>query len=146
MSRMSQEIVVETVQTRLVAGLTFSTTMSTLPADMTNAMNNLARHISETGMTVTGPRIAVYADEMRADRPWKCEVCVPVAKPFGEHPVLRSHELPGGRVATVTHVGPYSDLKTTYDAVFAWFLEHGHTYAGPPREIYLNGPDEVDQE
>ncbi|WP_343926780.1 GyrI-like domain-containing protein [Rhodoglobus aureus] len=143
---MSPEIIVETVATRLVAGLEFSTTMAALPEDMTRAIGSLVQNVTEAQMTVIGPLIAVYMEEMHADRPWKCEVCVPVSEAFGEHPTLRSHELPGGVVATVTHVGSYDGLKATYNSVFGWFTQHGHTHAGPPREIYLNSADEVAEE
>ncbi|QYH36787.1 GyrI-like domain-containing protein [Salinibacterium sp. M195] len=142
---MSPEITVETVATKLVAGLEFDTTMKTLPADMTAAIGDLIRNTAESHMTVAGPIIAVYGEEMHPNRSWKCEVCVPVAEAFGEHPTLRSHELPGGVVATTTHVGSYDGLKDTYNTIFSWFSEHRHTYAGPPREVYLNSPAEVSE-
>lgn len=143
MSNMAQEIAVETVPTRLVAGMDFSTTMETLPRDMTAAIKNLFAQVTDSHVTEAGPVIAVYTEAMHPDRAWMCEVCVPVAEAFAEHPTLRCHELPGGVVATVTHVGSYDGLKDTYETVFAWFSEHGHTYAGAPREIYLNGPDDA---
>ncbi|WP_010206114.1 GyrI-like domain-containing protein [Salinibacterium sp. PAMC 21357] len=143
---MSPEITVETVASKLVAGLEFDTTMETLPTDMTAAIGDLIRHTAESQMAAAGPIIAVYGEEMHPNRSWKCEVCVPVAQAFGEHPTLRSHELPGGVVATITHVGSYDGLKATYNTMFDWFSQHGHTYAGAPREIYLNGPDEVTEE
>ncbi|MEV8254747.1 GyrI-like domain-containing protein [Rhodoglobus sp. NPDC076762] len=140
---MSPEITVETVATKLVAGLDFSTTFSSLPRDMSEAIGALQQHTADSAITVSGPVIAVYTDEMHPDRPWNCEVCVPVTDAFAEHPSLRCHELPGGTVATVTHQGAYTGLKGSYDAIFEWFSQHGHTYAGAPREIYLNGPDDV---
>ncbi|MBH0010097.1 GyrI-like domain-containing protein [Salinibacterium sp. SWN1162] len=140
---MSPKITVETVATQLVAGLDFATTTATLPADMAAAIDDLRAHTAEAQLATTGPIIAVYAEEMRPNLPWTCEVCVPVAEAFVEHPTLRSHELPGGVVATATHAGSYTDLKSTYSAIFDWFAEHGHTYAGAPREIYLNSPADV---
>ena len=41
------------------------------------------------------------------------------------------------------HVGPYPDVGGAYQALMGWIQAHGHETAGPPREIYLNGPDEV---
>lgn len=140
---MAPEITVETVATRLVAGLDFSTTLATLPQQMSAAIGALHHATTDSGMAVSGPVIAVYTEEMHPDRPWRCEVCVPVPEAFTEHPTLRSHELPGGTVATLTHRGAYSNLKGSYEALFEWFSDHGHTYAGSPREIYLNSPDEV---
>ena len=49
--------------------------------------------------------------------------------------------LPAAKVAAVTHVGPYEALSQTYAAIFAWVNQQGHTPAGPPREVYLVGPD-----
>ncbi|MBH0099560.1 GyrI-like domain-containing protein [Salinibacterium sp. NSLL150] len=141
---MSPEITIETVPSHIVAGIEFSTTMETLPADMSSVIDTLLAETADSAITVLGPVMAVYTDEMRADGPWNCEVCVPVANGLIDHPVLTTHELAGGRVATVTHTGPYDGLKTTYSAIFGWFTEHGHTYAGAPREIYLNAPGEVD--
>ncbi|MBH0084208.1 GyrI-like domain-containing protein [Salinibacterium sp. SWN167] len=140
---MSSEITIETVPSHVVAGIEFSTTMQTLPADMSGAIGTLLTETADPAITVAGPVMAVYTEEMRTDGPWKCEVCVPVANGLIDHPVLATHELAGGRVATVTHHGAYSGLKATYNDVFDWFSEHGHTYAGAPREIYLNTPGEV---
>jgi len=144
--RMSPDIAVETVSSRVVAGIDFSTTMATLPQDMSASIEQLFEAVSTSPMTAAGPVIAVYTDEMRLDRPWNCEVCMPVENVVAEHPPLRTHELPGGLVATITHAGAYDGLKATYNSVFEWFTQHGHTYAGPPREIYLNGPHEVPEE
>lgn|GEM_PF-1118774 len=140
---MSPEITIETVPSRLVAGVDFSTTFATLPNDMSGAIGSLQRETARAAMEVLGPVIAIYTEEMHPERPWNCEVCVPVAAAFTEHPTLRSHELPGGTVATLTHRGAYTGLKGAYDAIFEWFSANGHTLTGPPREIYLNNPGEV---
>jgi effector-binding domain-containing protein len=49
-------------------------------------------------------------------------------------------ELPGGRVAVVTHVGPYTRLGGAYRAIKAWMAEHGAATGGPPWEVYVTGP------
>ncbi|WP_341952596.1 GyrI-like domain-containing protein [Salinibacterium sp. TMP30] len=140
---MSQEISFETVDSEQVAGIAFSTTLATLSTDLDATINRLFHQLSDTGVTPHGPVIVVYTDEMRTDSRWKCEVCTPITRAISGHPVLITHELPGGLVATVTHTGPYNGLKATYDQIFDWFTAYGHTYAGPPREIYLNSPAEV---
>jgi len=140
---MAPEITVETVASKLVAGVDFSTTFASLPQDMSEAIGTLQSETTNAAMNTSGPVIAVYTEEMHPDRPWNCEVCVGIAQAFTEHPVLRSHELPGGTVATLTHQGAYTGLKGSYDAMFGWFSANGHTYAGQPREIYLNSPEEV---
>jgi len=140
---MSQEITLEKVRSQLVAGIVFSTTLENIGTDMGRTIELLFEQLAGPGITPTGPVMAIYHEEMTPDRPWDCEVCVPVTAALTEHPVLHTHEVPGGLVATVTHRGPYDGLKDTYNRVFGWFTEHGHTFAGPPREIYLNSPGEV---
>ncbi|MBH0131240.1 GyrI-like domain-containing protein [Salinibacterium sp. NK8237] len=142
---MSPEIAIETVPSQIVAGIEFSTTMENLPADMSGAIKTLLSESADPAITVLGPVMAVYTEEMRHDGPWSCEVCVPVADGLIDHPVLTTHELAGGRVATLTHAGSYSGLKAAYEVIFDWFTEHGHTYAGAPREIYLNSPRDVSE-
>lgn len=48
--------------------------------------------------------------------------------------------LPGGPFASAVHVGPYEEIPLTVHGVLAWFGDHGHTPAGPVREVYLNDP------
>ncbi len=48
--------------------------------------------------------------------------------------------LPGGAFASAVHTGPYEEISLTVHGVLAWFGDHGHTPAGPVREVYLNDP------
>ncbi|MCX2951442.1 GyrI-like domain-containing protein [Lentzea sp. NEAU-D7] len=50
--------------------------------------------------------------------------------------------LAGGPAARTVHHGAYDKIPAAYEAVFRWIHEHGHTPSGPPRELYLTGPDE----
>ena len=70
------------------------------------------------------------------------ELGVPCAAPpiAGD---LYAGTLPGGRVAVTTHRGPYDAIGPTYQALSTWIAVNGHAPAGPPREVYLNGPDDV---
>jgi effector-binding domain-containing protein len=70
------------------------------------------------------------------------ELGVPCAAPpaAGE---LYAGTLPGGRAAVTTHRGPYDAIGPTYEALSTWIFANGHTPSGAPREVYLNGPDDV---
>ena len=48
---------------------------------------------------------------------------------------------PGGSVASVVHVGPYDGIDAAYAEIQAFIRTHDLDPAGPPREIYLTGPD-----
>ena len=57
---------------------------------------------------------------------------------------MAASELPGGRVVTVTHVGPYDQLKGTWDGIMAWVQSEGLTLNGAPWEVYVDDPTTVD--
>lgn len=52
-------------------------------------------------------------------------------------------EIPDGPVASVVHEGSYDSMGDSYATIAGWILNHGHTQAGPGREIYLNSPADV---
>ena len=62
-----------------------------------------------------------------------------------EHPLagegrVISSELPGGRAAIATHIGPYDQLGPVHKAVLTWVAEHNLQPAGAPWELYLSDP------
>ncbi|MEV4807396.1 MerR family transcriptional regulator [Nonomuraea sp. NPDC049421] len=48
--------------------------------------------------------------------------------------------LPGGRFATATHVGPYTQVGLTAHALLTWCAERRHPVRGPLREAYVSDP------
>lgn len=53
---------------------------------------------------------------------------------------VKASTLPGGRVATTWHVGPYHDLSKTCARLEAWMKEQGHVSAGGLWEVYWTDP------
>ncbi len=51
--------------------------------------------------------------------------------------------LPAVSTVHTLHRGPYDQVGTAYHALFAWLHEHDRDPVGPPRETYLNDPQEV---
>ena len=43
------------------------------------------------------------------------------------------------------HEGPYAGMGAAYESIEGWLSEHGRSPSGPPREVYLTGPDETPQ-
>ncbi|MCZ7646303.1 MAG: GyrI-like domain-containing protein [Planctomycetota bacterium] len=68
------------------------------------------------------------------------EVGAPVAKPMPSQGEIAAGELPGGRAATLLHVGPYEGLKDAYPRLERWMKEQGHACAGAPFEVYETDP------
>lgn len=94
--------------------------------------------LAAAGVAPTGPPFLVASKPDHGAM--EIELGVPCAAPpaTGE---LYAGTLPGGRAAATTYRGAYAAMGPTYDALSQWILANGHTMAGPPREIYLTGPD-----
>jgi effector-binding domain-containing protein len=69
------------------------------------------------------------------------ELGAEVEGPFAETDTVVRSATPAGRVATVTHLGPYSRLGDAHDALRDWCKANGHTLAGPNWEIYGHWQD-----
>lgn len=66
--------------------------------------------------------------------------CNPVPEPApGQH----AGKLDACRAAATLYRGPYERIGQVYGQVFRWIGEHGYRPAGAPREVYLNGPGDV---
>jgi effector-binding domain-containing protein len=68
---------------------------------------------------------------------------MPVAEPTEPAGRVVAGTIPGGVVAATVHRGRYEDVGPAYRALGEWVQEHGHETAGPPRETYLVGPEQV---
>ena len=80
-----------------------------------------------------GPPITLYHDPEFDPESCDTEVAIPVTE--GAEQVL-----PPVKVACATHIGPYEEEGKTYAALVAWVAEHGYSFTGPCRDVYLLGP------
>jgi effector-binding domain-containing protein len=64
------------------------------------------------------------------------EVGAEVSEPFTGNDRVNFSQLPGGRVATTTHFGPYQRLGEAHAAIRQWCEEHGRRRSGVCWEIY----------
>ncbi len=95
-----------------------------------------------------GPSLAIYYDEEYMERDVDVEAVVPVA--VEDAPAMgrvRVRELPGhDQVASLIRKGPYDDFTPAYQALMGWIESNGYRIAGHNREIYLQGPGQVEPE
>jgi effector-binding domain-containing protein len=78
-----------------------------------------------------GHNVMLYKD----DTP-HVEVGVEVGGPFVPAGDVKPSQLPGGVVASSTHVGPISRIGETHDAVVAWCVANGHRLSRVRWEVY----------
>ena len=84
-----------------------------------------------------GRHVAVYLDDQI-----NLEVGVELEAPFAGYGEVVGSATPPGRVATVTHYGPYGQLHEAHEAIQRWCGKNGHALAGPSWEIYGHWTDE----
>jgi effector-binding domain-containing protein len=110
-----------------------------LPRLMGEAFGLTAQAIGESGAVIAGPPFARYhgfGERIQA------EVGFPFSGKLVPSDRVRETTLPGGRLVTTTHVGPYEELAQAWDRAAAWMREHALTTTSAPWECYLTGPDE----
>ena len=95
-------------------------------------------HIQQSGGTPAGMPFSIY-HAMEGDT-IELECGMPVVSPMAGTDRINASALPGGTVATVTHMGPYDDLPQTWAALVEWIGSQGLAPAGAPWEGYVTDP------
>jgi AraC family transcriptional regulator len=99
-------------------------------------------HAQAAGIPLAGPPYVRYVTVGRGLM--TLEGGMPVAAPARGEGEIEAGELPGGLVATTTHVGPYEGLQETHAALEAWIEAGEHeAAAGGPWEVYITDPGQV---
>jgi len=122
-------------------GLTMRSAVGSVGQDVQNAFQQLYTRIAEAHSRPDGPPFLIASPPK--DGMMEIEVgapCTPVPEPTAG---LHAGRLEAGRAAVVLHRGPYDGIGPMYAKLFAWIGQHGYRQTCPPREIYLNGPDDV---
>ena len=99
--------------------------------------------VHKQGAVPAGPPFLITFGEPSTEHPMDLELGVPVAAPFPDTGDVFGREVDGGAMATTVHHGTYAGIGPAYAALTRWIAEHGHTIAGPPREIYVTDPGSV---
>jgi effector-binding domain-containing protein len=140
---MAYEVKVREVVPQPVLSVRTRTSLAQIADLMGAAFGEMFGYLFQAGAQPAGPPCSIYHDPEFREDDLDVEICVPVDRPLPPQGRVQMSELPGGTVAYTLHVGPYDGVGPAYQAVTTWIQEHGHETAGPPRETYLNGPDEV---
>jgi effector-binding domain-containing protein len=108
------------------------------------AYGAIAQYVGEVGGQFAGPPyVAYYNDDMED---LDIEIGLPVAPQLPGKDEIEAEEIPGGRVATCIHVGPYDEIESAYEALVHWVAENGYESTGVAYEFYLNDPAETPAE
>ncbi|GLZ27935.1 hypothetical protein Lesp02_01250 [Lentzea sp. NBRC 105346] len=98
---------------------------------------------ARSGAVPTGPPQLAYPGEFEPYGEVDLDLYLPISRTPAANGDVDVVELPGGPAAQAFHRGGHEDISAAYEAVFEWIHEHGRHQAGPPRELYLNGPNDT---
>jgi effector-binding domain-containing protein len=102
-------------------------------------MGKIARHLHRY---LAGAPFNMYYDECYKEEDADIETCFPVRedKEIAAPAEITIRKLPGGKVVSIIHKGPYDQLGRSYEKISAYLKEKNYRVAAPPREIYVKGP------
>lgn len=114
-------------------------------ADLSRAIGEgfglLFEHSAQAGATPAGPPQVAYPGSFQPEGEFEVDLLLPTDRPTAPAGDVGTVEWPGGPAVRTLHAGPYDRLGEAYQAIEEWVRAHGRRPAGPPREIYLVGPD-----
>ena len=112
-----------------------------LPQLFGEGYGKIGQYLGKLGEQPIGPAFAAYynMDMENLD----VEFGFPVARPLPGQTDIKSGEIPGGRVVTCLHIGPYSEMEPAYNALAKWMEDNGYEGTGVSYELYLNDPRET---
>jgi effector-binding domain-containing protein len=128
--RMNYQISLKNAESILTAVIRGHVPANELSKFVPAACGEVWTFIRSAGLPRPGRHTSLYLEEGLV------EVGAEVSEPFaGSDRVVFSH-LPGGRVATTTHFGPYQRLGEAHAEIRHWCSEHGHRRSSVCWEIY----------
>jgi effector-binding domain-containing protein len=110
-----------------------------LPKVFGQAYGAIMQYLGELGEQPSGMPFAAYynMDMQNLD----LEIGFPVARQLPGRGEVQAGALPGGKWATVLHVGPYDQVGPAYDALSEAVKAEGFEATGVAYESFFDGPE-----
>jgi effector-binding domain-containing protein len=138
---MGKEVHVRRLGATLVVSKRLPVRLSEIGGIIGPAFGEVYGHLGARGVAGDGPPFVIYHGSPAESDPFDIEVCAPVNRRAEPPAGWQVQELPAGSFATLVHVGAYDSLGVAYDRLTAWIRAHDLAFAGPPREVYMSGPE-----
>ena len=101
--------------------------------------NGFGRIGRKFGRHICGHAMLLCHDSEYREGDANFEVAMPIKKGESTNEI-DVKELNGGRCVSLMHLGPYSELSRSYEAIFKYARENELKYSVPSREVYHKGP------
>lgn len=131
------DIQLEDMKEKSVVGIRFHTTGAELPANLQKTYARVLEYLTNHSAK---PDCAycIYYD--MAAEPWDIEAGFVVHQIVARHDDIEFGTLPGGRMATLWHIGPYNTLNDSWIALDAYIKEHRLRPNKVMWELYTTDP------
>ena len=115
-----------------------------LPQVFGKAYGAIMQYLGELGEQPAGMPFAAYynMDMQNLD----IEIGFPVSRQLPDKDGIQASQLPGGKWATVLHIGPYDQVTPAYNALSQWTKDNGYEATGVVYEVYFSEPETPPQE
>ncbi len=129
---------------QLAVSIRTHTAVENLKDVLGKAFYQIVNYMNECGEQPVGaPYVGYFNMDMQN---LDIEIGFPCARRLPAKGELQPSELPGGKVATVLHVGPYEKAEAAYNALTEYVQQQGYEPSGAAYEFYLNGPETPPQD
>ena len=132
------DIRIEEIEAQQVAGIRTETAQTEIGDKIGQLLGEI---MPQVGAQIAGAPLAVY-HTWEGDH-GEMEVAVPIRAEAVGTDRIKCHDLPGGRAIVATHIGPYDQLQSSWDAIGSWMKEKGLTARAAPWEQYISDCSEV---
>ena len=100
---------------------------------------SIAQKYPDLKCAVPGYCFIVYLDGEYKEQDINIEFCEAVTKMYPDFDDIKFKEIPAVTAVSVLHKGAYTELSQAYAYIFKWMGENGYTAADNPRESYIDG-------
>ncbi|HSA37732.1 MAG TPA: MerR family transcriptional regulator [Methanoregula sp.] len=144
----NEPLIKEVPSTRIIAKKgtgPYGETISRLMPDLCGQI--FSEENQKNGLKVTGPFMTLYHDCEYREKDATMECVAPITGRIAlSDPAMEVRVLPGGKVLSLIHKGPYSRLHESWSRIGAYAEERELVSNGLHREVYLNDPNVVGEE
>lgn len=134
-------MIIQDLAAKPIAVVCGKTNRSELPKNIRALFDKFYQNVPRERIGPPGLNVVLYhgvpgRDLFQSEEGMPIEVGVLVDAPFESGDGVVCSATPAGTVATVTHIGPYEGLISSYQTITAWCKENRREFAGPFWEIY----------
>lgn len=130
----------------------YRTSMADLSKSMGQVYGEIAAFMAKKGIAFAGPPFAMYYNmdmddlDLEIGFPVASAVASALAATISGEGRVKVGQLPGGKLATATHIGAYDGIAETYERLTAFVAEKGLKPEDFMYEEYLNSPEDTPPE